>query len=315
MYLAVEGTVSVPDNIVNAMHRGLEIVGGAATPVILSDDFVSTVQRLSTSTQSYAAERGTGMVAAKTITDHEPTTIVVNFKAIHDRQAQDIERLLAHEGCHSLIDGKGESISPKQFYDNYDTGLAMLCTSASIALEEFRIERHLAELGYPVAERAAVDQIDDQILELVGEVVWASMNPASADVLTYAKAVIEAMHSLSVTLGYLAGPIIAGTHIFDPTQFSEFGHAHWMSMVQRGWDMRQVAYRQVPAIQSPYAPELIFNHVDLAVSANRQFLRDLGFAIDGGAPGADWSFHRIVSNAVVDAQFKSVLAEAERRSK
>lgn len=70
--------------------------------------------------------------------------------------------------------------------DRSTSGLAMLRTVAAVAIEEFRIERRVAEFGYPTAGLAAADSLNNELFDFCCEVLEAPHNPSSDDVILFA---------------------------------------------------------------------------------------------------------------------------------
>jgi hypothetical protein len=56
---------------------------------------------------------------------------------------------------------------------HYSEGVATLHGTAAVAIDEFRIERRLAELGYPEAEQTVAQALHDQLFSLSCEVFEA----------------------------------------------------------------------------------------------------------------------------------------------
>ena len=298
-----------------AMQRGLDAIGQPGLAVLVTADFVTAVERLNPDSPEYNAERGSGVVAAKTLyLPDAPALVVINGSAVLDRQDAEIERLLAHEGGHALLHEHGGSTPLPPLYTSYSPGLSVLHATAAVAIEELRIERRLAELGYPIAERAAPGEIEERLFELSCEIFEALYDPRSADVWTFAKAVLEALHRMTVTLSYLAGPIVAGTGQFSRSQLSNFGQQTWTEVMSRSWHDRLQLYQQIPPAGTPYGHEQASADRAEAVEVDRKLLRDLGFTIGGGTrPGDQWSFLRSGSDATLTARWQQLQAEANRR--
>jgi hypothetical protein len=271
--------------------------------------------RLEARGQPYDAERGSGVVAAKTVTSDSGASIVVNGPVALEREPPLIERLLAHEGGHVALHLHGEDIPLAPLYAAHSEGRAALYGMAAVALEEFRIERRLAELGYPIAERAAPGDLDDQLFAFCCEIFEAVLDPASEDPRRYATSILGAMHRLSVTLGYLAAPIVAGRSQLEFDQMSEFVRQHWREVLGRSWHARLQLYQDVPPVGTPYGSGSLSAHLNEAAQVEEMLLNDLGFAIEGGvAPNDVWSFWRTGSDDLFNARLARLQEEIDRRA-
>jgi hypothetical protein len=119
---------------------------------------------------------------------------------------------------------------------------------------------------------------------------------------------------MTVTLSYLAGPIVAGSGQFSPSQLSNFGQQTWTEVMSRSWHSRLQLYQQIPPAGTPYGHEQASADRTQAVEVDRKLLRDLRFTIGGGTrPGDQWSFLRSGSDATLTARWRQLEAEANRR--
>jgi hypothetical protein len=172
---------------------------------------------------SYEAERGDfGLVAAKVVAaPSNAPHIVINWPAFADASLDLVERTLAHEGGHVAIHARGES-------QNWDSIAASLPApqnsvrwAALCALEEFRVERQVGAAGYPIAGRAEKESLDDQLFELSYTVLGALTNTGISN-FDLADTILKAQFRFSAVLGYLAGAMIGGRTIFEPSMLSSF---------------------------------------------------------------------------------------------
>lgn len=170
----------MPADWADAMAQGLASMRADNARIVVTVNFVDTVAEL-TGNPSYTAERGGGAVAARTVTGPGGSVVVVNHNELSSRPLADIQRLLAHEAGHILIDARGsEETSGHRDSNESDWQWWLKCLGAQ-AIVEFRIERSLADLGYPPGESAAATAVDHSLLITNAEVVNAVLDPASAD--------------------------------------------------------------------------------------------------------------------------------------
>ena len=119
-------------------------------------------------------------MAAKTVTGPGGSVVVLNYNELSSRPPAHIQRTLAHEAGHILIDVRGtEETSGNRDSNETDWQWWLKCLGA-LAIVELRIERSLADLGYPLAESAMPTALDHSLLITNLEVVNAVIDPASS---------------------------------------------------------------------------------------------------------------------------------------
>lgn len=296
-----------------AMQRGLEAIGQPDVDVLVSGDFVQSVQRLDPSVP-YDTNRGFGVVGAKTVRQEDQTAILVNYDVMSKAPEADVERLLAHEGGHALLHARGEAMPALP--DGVGTsGLAWLRGIAWVVIEEFRIERRVGELGYPPAGLAAIGSVDDHVFDFCCEVFEASFDPASADVENFANRIFVAQNRLTNCLAYLAGAVLAGQVTFSVDKLSSFGQQYWGESIARNWQERLDLYDHIPSAGTPWGGPAASTRVREAAELERKLLLDVGFTVQSNdlRPGSPWSFRPSSTEEVFRAQLDSLLAEMERR--
>jgi hypothetical protein len=175
----IEDGCSVSAAWADAMARGLASMHVDNARIVVTVDFVRTVADL-TGRTSYTTERGGGAVAAKTVTGPVGSIVVLNYSELSSRTPEDIQRVVAHEAGHVLIDARGtEETSGNRDSNETDWQWWLKCLGAQ-AIVELRIERSLADLGYPIAESAVPTAVDHSLLVTNLEVVNAVIDPASS---------------------------------------------------------------------------------------------------------------------------------------
>ena len=166
--------------------------------VILTDDFVGTIRRL-ISSDAYSAARGDGVVAGKTVDTDSGPVIVFNAPELRDRGGLVlIERTAAH--VHLITRGESTSADKESLVDRHWRWL--LLQTGGYALEEYRIERAVIDLGYPVSESGAVEYVGEALTTLNAEIVDALLNDASEDPRAFAAAVLSTQSWVTAMLAY-----------------------------------------------------------------------------------------------------------------
>ncbi|GAA1817392.1 hypothetical protein [Actinomadura chokoriensis] len=309
MNLTVIGQGLTADRV-DAMHAGLAVMGVADASVIVADDFVSTVNDL-TSQQSYSTGRGAGVVAARTIPGDDGSTIVVNGPETRNRSPQLIERLLAHEAGHIWLNERKERLEGRRRLVGADWEWWLLCIGG-LALDELRIERSLADLGYPTANAGTMAYAENALYCLNVEVVDALLDPASADIMTFSQSIMKTHDWLAKQLAYLAAfrsdatePGLAG--------LSTHAKENWEDYIGSTWDSRVVLYESVPTALDPIS-DADLN--ELLVGSKRQEeaqLAKLGFRYASFGDG--FSFHRTASDTLCNVRAQRALEETGIREK
>lgn len=297
-----------------AMERGLAAV--SAPPeltVVVAADLVAVVNRLERRQVTYTVDRGPlGEVAAKTVHQAGATTIVVGPQAL-DRPPAEVERILAHEGGHAVLHAVGEAVT-KVAVDSSTTGSEMLRFIASVASEEYRIERRLCELGYPVAEQGTDAALIDHMSAVPSGVLQACSDPrSSADTLYYAHSVLGTIQPLTISLAYRLGAVTAGCESIHPDSWSAFAKNMWAELVARNWADRVELYARVPPVGEAWGGSVAATHLRQATEIERRLVRDIGFTVTGEArAGSRWSFRRVVDDPTLRNWLDRVRAEGRR---
>jgi hypothetical protein len=274
--------------------------------VIATSDFVQTVARM-TDEPAYTADRGSAVVAAHTVTGPDGSVVVVNYPELSSRPLEDIERTLAHEGGHVLIDASGiEETSGNRDPGETEWQWLLKCLGA-LAIVELRIERRLAELGYtPLG--AALSYVEQSLLVTNFEVVNAVMDPASADAAHLHDAVIGTLNHVTKMLAYVAAPLIVGRSEFLPSQLSAEGQANWADYIAPTWERRMRLWRDVPDVTERIPVEAWRTVMRESAGVEQAFLRSFGFAFRTSAKG-EARFYRTAKDKVFVRRLKRARAQ------
>lgn len=220
--------------------------------------------------------------------------------------------LLAHEGGHAAIHASGEA-TPKTTVSPSTTGPSLLRGMAAIGLEEYRIERRLAELGYPVAENADDEILAVELFEMSAGVLNAVIDPRSADVQHFAHSVLSAVQPFIVSLAYRAGAVAAGGAAIQTDAFGSYERHVWLELVARNWSDRVQMYAKVPPIGEAWGGSAAASHLRQATEIERRLVRDLGFVVSGEATeGGRWAFRREVQDDVLTRRLELLDSECEK---
>jgi hypothetical protein len=303
----IETGCSVPLSWVESMRRGLETMGVEDVIIVVTNDFASTVAQLS-GTSSYNADRGGGVVAAKTIHGPHGPTIVLNFLELSSRSTADIERLLVHEAGHVIIDARSnEGLSGYRETGETDWQWGLKCVGG-LAIIEYRIESALAQLGYPPAESTTTTDADHHLYMVNAEVVEAVVDPANQDPRRLHDAVLTVLDHATKLLAYIAASVVAGGDNFAPSNLSADGKANWADYVAPTWERRLRLYNSLSPVTEQITPELWRAKLHESVQLEADVLRDFGFAF-ANSPMGGYSFNRVAENAVFTRRLERALRQ------
>jgi len=295
----------------NAIEAGLTAMSEPDARVAIVDDFVDTVQRL-TRNPAYSAGRGAGIVAAKTI-HHTPTggdVIVFNAPELRNRDNLLLERLAAHEAGHVKLGKRGEGVTGRRHLVDSEWRWLLMCLGA-LAIDELRIERGLADLGYPVAVTGDVDYIDDAMFWLNCELMNALVDPASSDVEKFHDAVMSTQDWLTKHLAYVAAYNSSPTP--DLSALSSHSRQNWDDYIAAHWGKRVAFYESIPdartSLDASELDSILLNAIDIEAD----LLSSLGFRLSDGGYGHRFAFRRIASDAQCDRRLQRAREELALR--
>jgi hypothetical protein len=307
----IEDGCSVAANHAEAMTRGLASMHAEDVQVIATNNFVQTVARM-IEKPSYTAERGSGVVAARTVTGFDGSVVVLNYPELSSLPPGGIERALAHEGGHVLINARGtEETSGNRDRTESDWQWLLKCLGA-LAIVELRIERSLAELGYEPSGAAASDVEQSLLVTNIG-VVSAVTSPASADPKHLHDTAITTLDHATKKLAYVAAPLIAGRSTFLPSELSAEGQANWADYVAPTWERRMTLWRSIPSVIEPIPVEKWRTIMREAAELEQAFLRSFGFAFRL-FPNGDVGFYRTSGDDVFTRRLDRARTQSDASS-
>ena len=293
-----------------AMQAGLARMNCPAdTEVLITNHFVNDVRRIIDS-NDYGIDRGTGVVAAKTIPlDSGHSVIVINAEAAADLDHVALTRLLAHESGHTLLDERGE--------DNPDTrstwmGDRVLRSLAATAIEEYRVERAVYAHGFGLAAEADWAGAGDLATEMNLAVMYAvqveEKNKTSPLELS---SDITAVHNWSSKkLAYIAAAIASGV-LPAAEALPEENQDDWSDYVKDTWAYRLAGYRSIPDAATPATAGDRERAIGKIMTVERHFLKSMGFYYK--QVGNSWGFYRIKNDRLFDRRWERAVQIAAAR--
>ncbi|MET8218057.1 hypothetical protein [Streptomyces hirsutus] len=290
---------------VDAMQAGLSRMGKPDAAVVVTDDFVGTVRNL-TSQERYSTDRGASIVAARTLSLEDRSVIVVNRPEVSHLPPREFERLLAHEAGHIQLNERAEGLAGRRNLVEADWEWWLL-RLGGLALDELRIERHLADLGYEVSGVGTVDHLTDSLYQLNAEIVLALTDPASSDVETLANSVMKSHDWFSKHLSYFAAfhSDLAGSELAGLPNHAK---KNWNDYVGPTWKGRVDLYQQAPTSAEPIGGSDLNELLREAGRQEKALLSKIGFLYASERDG--FSFRRVVNDDVCSARVQRAIAVA-----
>lgn len=310
MAASVDNQAGFSVDQVTAVQAGLARMNCPAdTEVLVTKDFVNDVRQIIDS-HDYGIDRGTGVVAAKTIPlDSGHCVIVVNAEVAADLDHTALTRLLAHESGHALLDERGED-SP----DTRSTwmGDRVLRSLAATAIEEYRAERAVYAHGFGLAAEvdwpAGGDLATEMNLAVMHAVLIEEKNKTSPVELA---SDITAVHNWSSKkLAYIAAAVDSGA-LPAAEALPEENQDDWNDYVKDTWAYRLAGYRTIPDAATPATAGDLDRAIAKLMTVERRFLKSMGFYYK--EVRNSWGFYRIKDDRLFDRRWERAVRVAAAR--
>jgi hypothetical protein len=304
----IEDGCSVPAEWNNAMVEGFASLHVDNARVVTTVNFERIVREL-TGGAAYTTGRGGGVVAAKTVTRPDGSTVVLNYNELSSRTPAYIQKLAAHEAGHVLIDARGTEETSGNRDDDESDWQWLLKALGAQAMVELRIERSLAELGYSAAESAAPIAVNHSLIVTNVEVVNAVIDPrSSADPGYLRDAVVTTLNHVTKLLAYVAAPLVADRGNFSPTELLAEGLVNWQDYIAPTWSERLSFWSSIPSAMEPIPIETWRTTLRKSFLLEQKFLLDFGFAFED-APDGQYAFLRKGSDDLFTERFQRARAQ------
>jgi hypothetical protein len=264
---------------------------GADVTFIVTHNFEETV-RGGISDPELAAQyrqdrvRG-GAIAYVLETDGGPTEVVIDASvvALPDVDAAAVRRLFAHESLHVAIRHREEDMTGRRARLGLERGSVRgsFAGLAGMAIEEFRVERALAQAGLPL-ERSYYDGLPAFV-----EAVRASMEAggdaadAEGDATPFLNAMLEGFEQLMTVVAYLLGDDIGSDGARSP-DLSTLPAPGWL---ETSYDALRNAFLDVPGAAVPILRRDLDVFADAIDDELRAWLSEIGLDIED-APDGGW---------------------------
>ena len=269
MTISDEVPGEIPSSSIAAMKAGLATMGLPDLDVVVTDDFVATVQER-TEDGDYHDDRNGGSVAARTVTTSVGEVVVVaNWKILSTLTDAEVEWVLAHEAGHASIDARGEDAwgdVGARFPGHYWN--VQVAYSAAVAIDEYRCEAAVYEAGYQLEHGRDDEGLADDLFGLNRRLVIADHEYQTH--LDVARLREDVLREVVFHLRYMG--TVAARHLhhdpIDPTRLNRYAQENWETLVAPTWERFVALYRAVPDAftqwPSPAATDASVAVVDLA---------------------------------------------------
>lgn len=295
----------LPADRLGAINAGLKGMRCPQVPLHFTNDLASTIDHL-LGTNSYSTTRGGGVVAGKTILTPDGPEIVFNAEALRSADIGVVERVGAHEAGHVHLHANGTAFIGKQYLASTEWEWRLLCV-AGTAMEEYRIERELANLGYPAAGAGTAKYVSDMLTNLNVEIVEALIDPAGTDASYLSDQVLRTHDWASTMLSYAAAYADLGFEAAVKS-LSAQSRRHWDDYIGRTWDDRVSLYSRVASAREDLTVGALDELLLDAVAVEAGFLERLGFRYSSESTG--YRFDRIASNDLCQSRFDMARLES-----
>lgn len=284
------------------IEAGVLAMGDPEVTIFMTTNFDQAV-RTHTGLKNYSSDRGSGAVAAKAVGD----LVIINASVLDAPGHGGLERLAAHESGHVVMNRREEG-SRNYHYLARTAWQWEVIGLAVKGIEEYRIERKLAELGFEPASPTARDHWDDVLYETNATLAESVLKEQSVDALT--AQVIGGADRLVTTSAYTIGALQNKANTFTASELPKYGRQNWEDFVAPTWAQRTELYESIPACTDPITPSAWEAKIRAAWSLEQSLLVSFGWTLSGG-DGEDEpeSFRRTGS----DALFTQRIARLQRQ--
>lgn len=239
------------------MTAGLARMGKSDLDVIVTEDFVNVVRNV-TADSDYHDDRNGGRVAARTVVTAAggSSIVLANWEVLADLTDLEIERVFAHEAGHASIQSRDESLwshADARFGDHWwNRGVAY---GAAVALDEFRCEAAVYDVGYPTGPGLADEDVAEDLFELNVQLLLADHEYQShRDVERLRQDVLRTVIFHLRYMGKIAARTLHGVPV-ELAVMNKFARANWEAFVEPTWYRFLAVYRRVPAALTPWVGE------------------------------------------------------------
>jgi hypothetical protein len=251
--------------------------------------------------ESFTADRLAGVVGGKTICGATESVIVIDARWLQPGEGRpDPYRLLAHEGGHVALHQRGETADGRRRLVQTRADWVLLA-GAAIALEEYRIERALHQLGL-AADADHWSAMPDTLFHFVAEFVdGLALRYPNEPIRRTHDTLLAVTQQLAVKLHYLAAQDPHGELPDDP-----IAGGFWQRFISFAWPTLAALSTTVPDASTPWPADQLDARLLQLTEHRRDWCARLGFRLEPEANPEDYYFRVLLG----DAQWEGLVNEA-----
>lgn len=264
-------------------------VGDADLRIVVSGDFETYVRQNDQTTDGlppYVQERLRGHAAGKIVTRKDGTVeLLVDASVVgHDRDDLEVpERTFIHEALHLVLCRRGESTCGRRARLGHELGSAdgAFAGLAGQAGEEFRVERALREMGYPLQSmyRAELLPMATDYARSLDDPFWEYQSTQEPEALErLLDAAVTGFDHLVPIIAYLVGDDV-GAGANDPPPSDSDGPTRW---IRDGYLALYEPLSQIPSAGTPCLLTELDTMLDLVERGLKHWFASIGFCWTGG---------------------------------
>ncbi len=184
-----------------------------------------------------------------------------------------------------------------------------LLASVGIAIEEFRIERELADMGYEEGPMGHIDSMGWMLHTTSVDLLTALLDPeAGADPAVLREKVTSVLADFVKVLGYAAGAVVAKlAGQFPVDRLDKHGVDNWDDYVGDHWAALVNILSDIPGIGTPMTDVEIEGALARSLDWYVQWMGRVGFTLNVGVDGV--SFLRSSTDDLWTARLQRAAAE------
>lgn len=290
----------------DAIERGVALLvpDHRAVRVLVTGNFEQAVRREMANhpeAESFTADRLAGVVAGKTICGTTESVIVIDAQWLQPGEDHpDPYRLLAHEGGHVALHQRGETAEGRRRLVRTRAEWVLLA-GAAIALEEYRIERALHQLGLP-ANADHWSTMPATLFNFIAEFLdGLALRYPNEPIARTHDTLLGVTQQLAVKLHYLAAQDPHGELPNDPV-----ARGLWQRFVSFTWPTLTALDATVPDASTSWPPDQHDAQLLQLTADRRDWFAHLGFRLEPEANPEAYYFRVLLD----DAMWASLINEA-----
>jgi hypothetical protein len=267
--------------------RGLQLAGSVQV-VVTSDLAASHKSRVHKKWSApFDVDRvGTGRVIAKAVTDQDASTAilldaVVLLPSMQGHTDMSSPRLVWHEGIHLLLRDRGEDAHTLVEHGRAATSSEAertLMWMSALALEEYRIERALCEIGSFATEPYEEEMpriLDDAFADIARKApYWSSDSTVPA-------AVLATMNAIVSKVAFL----VAQHDLVPAVDKTVISSLSWRALVGPGWDAMRETAAKIPHALVPVDADELRSHVAAFAKRAEEWCAHVGIRLGDDPDG------------------------------